>query len=524
MKQKLLNSITTRLSSELAPQNPVCFLKELPPSDCVEIAIGIVYLYTRVGHGKNKKLILLTEVISAIGHAIRNQFKLKRSSPLAAKAGAFILYSFEIIGILKLNLDRATNGHATYVIEMIDDDGLSLMWDSLKLEHTEKLPSLKPYSPWVTSLHPTGVNMVKTADRGVLTSLTPETHPMIFNLLNRAQEVGWNINEEVYSIYAWALRNKTDAFADIWEMTNPEAKASKVREAKAIGSIAKRFIGETFYHLYVLDFRGRKYVSTAYLHEQGTDLAKGLLLRADKKPITQQGFFWLCISIANNWAGDAGEGFKIDGSKTDKIPLNDRVNWTLDNEEILMSYVASPKVNQGWMSAEKPWQFLAACFEFKKFRDWQISTQIYCLSNNLEYDEFGYESGLEAFIDGSNNGSQHLSALTRDEITAPYVNLTPSDMPGDLYAYVADHIWQALSEDLSKMSKEDIKKCNNFIDTLYDMKTQISAAPLKSDRRAELIKEVIAYKKEHEDLLRPSNTVFWSRITDKKHKRKIVKR
>jgi len=31
-------------------------------------------------------------------------------------------------------------------------------------------------------------------------------------------------------------------------MHNPEAKQSKIREAKAIGSIAKRFIGKVFYH------------------------------------------------------------------------------------------------------------------------------------------------------------------------------------------------------------------------------------------------------------------------------------
>ena len=85
--------------------------------------------------------------------------------------------------------------------------------------------------------------------------------------------------------------------------------------------------------MYYLDFRGRKYPTTTYLHEQGTDQAKGLLLREDKKKIGKEGFFWLMISIANNWAGDAG---RDDGAKTDKIPLQDRYQWTIDNEGFLI--------------------------------------------------------------------------------------------------------------------------------------------------------------------------------------------
>ncbi len=189
-----------------------------------------------------------------------------------------------------------------------------------------------------------------------------------------------------------------------------------------------------------------------------------------------------------------------------------------------MSYVESPKVNQGWMSAEKPWQFLAACFELSKLRKWQVDRQIYCIENNEVYEEFGYSSHLECFVDGSNNGAQHLSALTRDEITAPHVNLIPLDLPGDLYSYVADHVWLAIKKDFDLLSHAEVKACENLIDTIADMKRQITEAPLKSDRRKELISEIIAYKKEHEKILRLSAPVFWHRITDRKHKRKIVKR
>lgn len=146
---------------------------------------------------------------------------------------------------------------------------------------------------------------------------------------------------------------------------------------------------------------GRKYTRTAYLHEQGSDPARGLLLRADKKRITEQGFLWLLVSIASNWAGGCG---REDGYKTDKIPLDDRVAWVLANEETFISYGTDPKGNTGWFDADCPWQFLAACRELKLFRDWQKQEWQDSQKEGRSYDAYGYESHLEVFVDGSNNG------------------------------------------------------------------------------------------------------------------------
>ena len=271
--------------------------------------------------------------------------------------------------------------------------------------------------------------------------------------------------------------------------------------------------------LYYFDFRGRKYPATAYFHEQGSDLAKGLLLRSDSKEIGIHGYEWLLISIASNWAGDAG---RADGVKTDKIPLRDRIKWSMDNEEILLDYAENPKVNQGWMKADKPWQFLAACNELMKLRIWQV-THAKAIENGL-LDEFSYRSNLECYIDGSNNGSQHLSALTRDEITAPHVNLVPLDLPGDLYKYVADHVWHKLGLEVAKLTKEEYRECENVIDELVRLKQQINNAPMKSDLRKDLIDELKAYRVKNEELIALAASVFWHKIKDAKHKRKVVKR
>ncbi len=528
MRQQIIKSIKERLKAEIAPQSPLKYLFNHETDTYIDTVISIVYLYTRAKRGANKT-VYMTEVISAIGHGIRNKLKLRRDSAIAAKTGAFMLYSFEQLGLLQVVMGQGAKGHNTYIIQVIDDDAISNLWETLTSEDIEKLPSEVPYEPWVTTRHSCGAVMVKTGNKDVLDKITPETHPIVFDCINKAQSMGWRINKEVYDLHLWALRNKTDAFAEIWEQQNPEAKTTKLREAKAIGGIAKRFLTKTFYHLYYYDFRGRKYPATAYLHEQGSDLARGLLLREDKKSIGKEGFFWLLVSIASNWAGDAG---RDDGAKTDKIPLKDRYLWVLDNEEIILSYAENPKVNQGWMKADKPWQFLAACFELKKFRNWQMSffddyvdtNQLESKLNEINVEPYDYESNLECYIDGSNNGSQHLSALTRDEITAPHVNLVPLDLPGDLYKYVGDHVWDHLHKVVEGYSKHQIKACETFIDNLIELKKQIHASEPRSDRRKQLVDDVRKFKDTYADIANVAAPVYWLRIKDAKHKRKVVKR
>jgi len=506
LREQLKQLLYDRIMREIKPQSPLKFLREADLEECLNSAISVIYLYSRMKKGNNKT-VYLTEVISAIGHGIVTKNKLKRDSSLAAKVGAFFVYSFEQLGLLQVILGQGSNNHAAYIVQINNDDGIVKLWESIPSEQIEKLPSESPYSPWVGYRHDSGNFMIKTGNKGVFSTIQLDTHPILFSCLNKAQSVGWRVNHEVYDIQQWALRNKTAAFSDIWEQRSPEAKATKLREARAIGSMAKRFLNKTFYHLYYYDFRGRKYPTTAYLHEQGTDLARGLLLRADSKPLGEAGFRWLLISIASSWAGNSG---REDGLKTDKIPLDARVDWVNDNLEILMSYAESPKVNQGWMEADKPWQFLAACMELR-----------HAFECDSPYD---YDCHLECYIDGSNNGSQHLTALVRDEVTAPHVNLVPLELPGDLYRYVAEHVWGIIAEQVSEIHPSELRAINRTIDTLIDIKRQIQEAEPRSERRAELIEEIRTYKQEHEELVAKASPVFWARLTSNKDRRKVMKR
>jgi hypothetical protein len=395
MKEKILSSLSKRLKSEVSKRSPLVFLSNNGKlEDALDTAIEVLYVYTRSKRG-NSKSILLTEVICAIGHGVRDTYKLPKDSAMAAKAGAFILYSFQDAGMLEVKLGAGTGKHQTYIIEVLKDDDIVSMWEALAPEKTTSLPSVAGYSDWTSSRHATGVSLVKTSYKEVLDSLTPETHPLIFEAANRAQRIGWIVNKDIYKTYLWALKEKSDAFADIWELQSQEARASKIREAVAIGSIARKLMDSVFYHMYTYDFRGRRYVSGAYFHEQGGDLAKSFLLYAKKKPITKRGFYWLLISIANNWAGASG---RPDGLKTDKMTLADRVAWVLNKESTFLKYARDPKEYPGWMKAEKPWQLLANCIELDKVRKYQSKLTIEESTDEVKL--FGYETGMVAYIDG----------------------------------------------------------------------------------------------------------------------------
>ena len=76
-----------------------------------------------------------------------------------------------------------------------------------------------------------------------------------------------------------------------------------------------------------------------------------------------------------------------------------------------------------WGSADKPYQFLAFCFEWSK----------------CDYGRNPHAAGqLPVGLDGSCNGLQHFSAMLRDEVGAAATNLMPCDKPEDIYQQVAD--------------------------------------------------------------------------------------
>jgi DNA-directed RNA polymerase len=158
------------------------------------------------------------------------------------------------------------------------------------------------------------------------------------------------------------------------------------------------------------DFRSRKYASSTFLSPQSADWSKALLEFGYPVKINNwTDARWLCIHGANLYGND-------------KVSLNDRETWAWDFAEEAHRIVDNPYDNQLWLEADKPYQFLAWCFEMSA----------------LVKQGWGFETRLPVSADGSCNGLQHLSAILLDEQGARATNLLPSTLPQDIYTEVAE--------------------------------------------------------------------------------------
>lgn len=192
-------------------------------------------------------------------------------------------------------------------------------------------------------------------------------------------------------------------------------RRSKSTQALQILEIARELTPEgRFYFPHQLDYRGRTYPVPLQLNPQGNDLAKGLLMFAEGRPLGDMGGFWLAVHGANTWGVDKGA-------------LSKRVDWVLENSDWIVACGHDPIANREWMDADggkKAWQFLAFACEWSRFIDLHESPD--------------FISHLPVSLDGSCNGLQHFSAMLRDEVGATATNLTASEEQHDIYTEVAE--------------------------------------------------------------------------------------
>ena len=196
-----------------------------------------------------------------------------------------------------------------------------------------------------------------------------------------------------------------------------------------------------------LDFRGRVYARDAFFSYQSSDLARGHLMFAEKKLMTERGYEHLLVHIANSYnqsytvdelksldwlETDYVTGLVTDGildMSVDKMSRTDRIRWA-DEHLSMFSDVAEAPNGYGrmiWGRAEKRWIFLSLCFEITAY--WES------LGKGEEY-----LSQIPIAIDGSSNGTQHLAAMSKDEVAGKMVGLVPMDKPIDFYVVVAKGI------------------------------------------------------------------------------------
>lgn len=339
------------------------------------------------------------------------------------------------------------------------------------------LPTLVKPKPWkgpygggyyTRAIKP--LKFVKTRNRRLLEEMKniPDQMAPVYEAINALQDTAWKINRPVYDVMveAWATGSdigglpssaalpyppkpgfmteswsrKTGTKEQLAEFKKWKAQKHEVHikevsmqskriATRAMLNVADRFLDEPeFFFPYTVDFRGRTYPVSKGLDPQGDDRAKALLTFANGEPIeNEEQADWLAIHGANLWGND-------------KVDLTSRVLWAHMNTDNVLSVVANPFEDRWWTEADKPWQFLAWCFEWAEFVE----------------EGYGFISHLPIAMDGSCNGLQHFSAMLRDSIGGKAVNLLPAEKPQDIYADVAAKTITLLeaSQDEEPMAKK----------------------------------------------------------------------
>lgn len=219
----------------------------------------------------------------------------------------------------------------------------------------------------------------------------------------------------------WAKWHKTEALR--------QQHILRVNEAKKLA----RF---TLWHAYFCDFRGRYYSDSYLLHPQGGDLDKSLIMFADPVPIEKEDLYWIKVNLANLM----GE---------DKVSFDDRVKYVDDHMEDWVRVCVDPEGTTNIWADDAPhknasFQRLAAIFDLI-----------------MAIDEG--KSQIPVQLDGACNGVQHWAALTRDEKVAPEVNLSPNEVPQDVYQLVADGCTEMCADDPTDWHAKFLEHWNGTI-------------------------------------------------------------
>lgn len=298
-------------------------------------------------------------------------------------------------------------------------------------------------------------SLLTRAFPGQLQQLQEGDMSKVYAALNGLQATPWAINTRVLDVMADAwergldlpglpkrfdepLPEKPEEVADAekgsdirkeWRtlvrgihQRNAQSRADRFTFDRLVDIAKENATNPAIYFPHRLDFRGRCYAMSTALNPQGPDEARALLHFAEGKALGHQGVYWLGVHGANLFGND-------------KVSLDERMSWAFKHKADAQRVAEDPLNNQWWTEADKPWCFLAWCFEWANADEHYVSHQAVAL-------------------DGSCNGIQHYSAMLRDEVGGAAVNLVPGDKPNDIYQRVADRVNQKLEIEASKEGPE----------------------------------------------------------------------
>lgn len=289
--------------------------------------------------------------------------------------------------------------------------------------------------------------LVKTMDRGYLEEIAESAIPEVYSAINTVQETGYTVDGQLAELlhHCWdkslpvggipsmeddPVPNKpanigTDKEARrAWRKAaarvhfeNERQKSKRLQVMKVL-QLAGKFANDTIYFPHSGDFRMRIYPVPYFLQPQGPDWARSLLNFQRSAEINQDTAMWLYIHAASKWG-------------MDKKSFNERANWAEGNIDLIRRIGEDPISEMTWTDAGDPWAFARACMEIARMHN----------------EGSSFRTTLPITMDATNQGLQIYSMILRDPEAAIATNVTPNEVPQDVYQQVADIVRRKLYED-----------------------------------------------------------------------------
>ncbi|XVF34354.1 hypothetical protein REPUB_Repub18cG0052600 [Reevesia pubescens] len=276
----------------------------------------------------------------------------------------------------------------------------------------------------------------------------------VFEALDTLGSTKWRVNKKVLAVVEsiWASGGNIAGLVDRNDIPIPEKPPSEdpteiqewkwcVRKAKKINrerhsqrcdtelklSVARKIENEEgFYYPHNLDFRGRAYPMHPHLNHLSSDLCRGVLEFAEGRPLGRSGLHWLKVHLANLYSGGV-----------EKLSHDGRLAFVDNHLDDIFDSAENPiNGNRWWLTAEDPFQCLAACINLSE-----------ALKSSSPHAVLSY---LPIHQDGSCNGLQHYAALGRDSLEAAAVNLVAGEQPADVYSEIAVRVHNIMKRDSDK--------------------------------------------------------------------------
>ena len=419
----------------------------------------------------------------------------------------------EATGVVKLVRGITKNRNECLILKFNDDvaEWVAQAHKKCEVLKPKMLPMVTPPVQWDSKVG--GGYYTITLDlekRNVAGKADKQKKPAqaILDGLNSLQNTEWSVNKDILTVSNELINRDgqrlgvlasdhdtyfpakpwdetdDDAFK-VWKELNPEGfqqwknetscayelqvaqRSKSFAQAKivAVARLMKEY--KKIYFPWVLDFRGRAYPVANTLSPQGEDLSKAMLTFAEGKKIGDSGSYWLAFQGANTFGND-------------KVSLDDRVQWVEDNQELILDSASDPLGGQKyWTDADKPWQFLAFCFEWAGY-----------IKEGAEF-----KTRLPVAVDGSCNGLQHFSALLRDEVGGTATNLKALPERSDIYTIVAQKVAEKVELDALDEERHAVL-WNGLIDRKI-IKRNVMTVPYGVTQRG-MVDQIIAELKHKE--------------------------